>query len=49
MEMGASAQTKILFAGLHNVIQNENEMKFFLLLGHDERILLMERAAGVDN
>jgi hypothetical protein len=48
-ELGVSAQTKTLFAGLHNVIQNENEMKFFLLLGHDERILLLERATGVDN
>ena len=49
MEMGVSAKTPTLFEGLHKIIQNKNEMKFFLALGPEERMLLLQMAAEVHN
>ena len=48
-DMGVSAKTPTLFRGLYRVIQSDAEMKFFLRLDREERMALLQQAAGVDN
>jgi hypothetical protein len=48
-EMGITAATPTLFKGLYKIIHNESSMNLFIANGIDERILIIQEAARVDN
>jgi hypothetical protein len=48
-EMGITAATPALFKVLYMIIHNESSMDFFIANDPDERMLIIQEAARVDN